>query len=84
MGAPHHPAERRQAAINDYHTSGESLLTVSKRHGVSKAALSAWIRPGHKRRVRKTPWTEAELAYVGGWEVIGGIKRPLFPEQRSA
>lgn len=78
------PDHIRDAAIADYKASGQSLLIVSRRHGVSKAALSSWIKPGHTKRVRKSPWSDAELAYIGGWQVVGGVSRPLLPERRSA
>lgn len=78
------PDDIRTAAIADYQASGESLLIVSRRHGISKAALAAWINPNHVKRQRGHRWTEDELAYIGGWEVRGGVRHPLLPEQRSA
>jgi transposase-like protein len=77
----------RAAAIADYRASGESLLIVSRRHGVSKTALASWVNP----KSRQYRPTSEELAYVGtagfdprAWEVRGGVHYPLFPERRSA
>lgn len=50
---------------------------------MSKAALAAWVNPASKKPVRNRSWTEEEIAYRGGWERIGGVLRPLYPEQRT-
>lgn len=78
------PARVRQAAVDDYRTSGDTYAIVAARHGVSRGALHSWVNPnGGRKRNRKT-WDEAEVAYVGGWENRGGVLYPLFPERRSA
>ena len=78
---PHHI---RQAAIDDYTNSGDSYATVAARHGISRSILHAWVNPeGVKKRGPRT-WADHEVAYRGGWEVRGGILRPLLPERRTA
>lgn len=78
------PDHVRQAAVDDWHATKDPYHVVAARHGVSRSVLHAWVNPeGVKKRKPKT-WAEDELAYIGGWEVRGGILFPLFPERRSA
>ena len=66
------PNHIRDAAIADYHTSGDTLEVVAARHNVGRSTLGKWVRGGR------------DLGYYGGWEIIGLVKRPLFPERGSA
>lgn len=74
MAAPRHSEDVQIAAVEDYYTSGDRLKDVAARHGVGLSTLSKWIRRDDG----------TELAYRGGWENVGGVMRPLFPERRSA
>lgn len=68
------PGEVRDAAVADYYASGDSIATVAGRHSIPRSTLGGWVKRG-----------EADaLAYVGGWEVRGGVRYPLLPERRSA
>ena len=78
------PPSTRAEAVADYRASGDPYHVVAKRHGVSRSTLYGWVN-GSKHTPR-TPreWTDAEVGYYGGWEVVGGVSRPLLPERRSA
>lgn len=81
MSSRRHVSEdRRAAAVADYHTSGDPYAVVASRHGVSRSALHSWVNPDGVGSID----TVEDLAYHGGWEVRGGVQRPLFPERRSA
>lgn len=67
------PDEVRDAAIADFMSGTEMVKTVAARHGIPRSTLSQWLRRAQE-----------DLAYVGGWEVRGGIQRPKMPERRSA
>lgn len=67
------PTHIRDAAIADYHNSGDTLAVVAERHGVSKSRLGAWIKPGHGRRKRNDAWTEADIALADGRWVRDGL-----------
>ena len=66
------PAHIRDAAIADYHTSGDTLEVVAARHNVGRSTPGTWTRD------------TSDIAYYGGWAVVRGVQRPLMPEQRSA
>ena len=70
----HHADHIRAAAIADYINSGDTIAQVAARHGIGRATVGYWVRG-----VRRD-----ELAYVGGWEIRGGVRYPLLPERRSA
>lgn len=74
VNTPRHPEDIRQAAVEDYRTSGDTLNDVAARHAVGLSTLGKWVRQDDG----------TELAYRGGWENVGGIMRPLFPERRGA
>jgi transposase len=74
MSRRHYTPEFRDAAVAEYRNTGDSISIVATRLGISRCALTDWISAADG----------PELAYVGGWEVRGGIKVPLFPERRSA
>jgi len=65
--------EVRAAAIADYRESGDTIAIVAARHGVGRSTLGSWVNA-----------CGDDIAYVGGWEVRGGVRYPLFPEARSA
>lgn len=73
-GTPY-PLAVRAAAVADYRESGDTIAHVAARHGVARATLGKWVT---------VSGDDKSLAYVGGWEVRGLVKRPLFPEPRSA
>lgn len=69
----HHPPALRQAAVADYYASpDDTIADVAARHGIPRATLGGWV---NRRR---------DLAYVGAWEVRGGVSYPLLPERRKA
>lgn len=84
MSARHHTPATRAAAITDYKTSGDSMKAVAERHGISRSCLHAWIHGTPHNSTRDREWTDADLAYRGGWMPVGLIQRPLLPERRSA
>lgn len=69
-----HTAETQAAAIADLYASGDTVKDVAERHGVGRSTLSKWVAKDEQRGI----------AYSGGWENVGGVMRPLFPERRSA
>lgn len=74
----------RAAAVADYRATGDPYYIVAARHGVSRSALHCWVNPNPRKPRGPFTWTEEEVAYVGGWELRGGVRYPLAPEQRSA
>ena len=74
MSGRPHSLDVRLAAVADYRESGDIIAVVAARHGVARATLGTWVNSVG----------DDSLAYVGGWEVRGGIQCPLFPEERSA
>lgn len=70
------PDDIRQAAIDDYLATGDPYHAVAARHGVSRAALHAWVNPnGGKKRTAKA-WGADEIALTGGqWVVVRGVRR---------
>lgn len=84
MSARHHTPAKRAAAIADYQTSGDSMKAVAERHGISRSCLHAWVHGTPHNTTRDREWTDADLAYVGGWHNDRGVMRPLYPERRSA
>lgn len=73
MGSPTVPAAVIAAAVEDYHTSGDNKTAVAARHGISRTRLAKELKDASDG-----------IAYIGGWETVGGIQRPLFPERRTA
>lgn len=76
------PDHVRNAAVEDYKTSGDNIAKVAARHNVPRSTLGHWVK--HYRPAD-------ELAYCGttgfdhrAWEMRGGILHPLFPERRTA
>ena len=67
------PNHIRDAAIADYHTSGDTLEVVAARHNIGRSTLGKWVKDSD----------HDELAYVGGWEIRGGILHPLLPGRRA-
>ena len=84
MTTRHHSPDARQAAIDDYRTSGDTYATVAARHHMTKSYLHELVNPRKNTRGGRFTWAEDEIAYQGGWEIRGGISYPLLPEQRSA
>lgn len=72
MNARFHANARREAAVADYYASNDTAAEVAARHGIPRSTFHGWV--GEKRD---------ELAYSGGWEVRGGVSRPLLPERRK-
>lgn len=77
-------AEARAAAVADYRATGDPYYVVGARHNVSRSALHSWCNPHPDKPRGPFTWPEDEVAYVGGWEVRGGVRYPLAPERRSA
>ena len=69
----HHADHIRAAAIADYINSGDTIAQVAARHGIGRSTFGCWVNG-----------LRDELAYVGGWEIRGGVLYPLLPERRSA
>lgn len=65
MNPRHITPERRAAAVADYRTSGDTYAAVSKRHGVSAAALNSWVN-GMTNRPRKN-YAECDGLTDGRW-----------------
>ena len=65
----------RALAVADYHQTRDTYAAVAARHGVSRAALHAWVNP--KKREPRGPksWTEAEIALEGGRWVLDPVAR---------
>lgn len=78
------PDHIRQHAIHDYLTSGDTYAVVAARNNVSRSTLHAWVNPDGIKKRKPKSWGADELAYMGGWEIRGGIKYPLAPERRTA
>jgi transposase-like protein len=68
-----HSTDKRQAAVDDFLTTGDTIAAVAARHGVARSTLGTWVSG-----------LRSELAYMGGYELRGGVWHPLFPERRSA
>jgi hypothetical protein len=75
MTRRYHSDAARQAAVDDFYASGDDRSVVAARHGVARSTFSAWVAG---------PTDDDDLAYVGGWELRGGVRYPLFPERRTA
>lgn len=69
------PDDIRQAAVEDYKTSGDPYAVVAARHGISKSRLNALVRgPGAKRKPRT--WGADEIGLTGGrWVNVRGVMR---------
>lgn len=70
-------AAATKAAVLADVAAGMSPRLAAAKHGVGESTAYRWIRGGIN-------WRAAEYAYVGGWELRGGVRYPLLPEQRSA
>lgn len=68
-----HAQELRAAAVADFLETDDTIAQVAARHGVARSTLGTWVAG-----------MRDELAYVGGWEIRGGVRYPLAPERRSA
>ena len=67
-----HAQELRAAAVADFLETDDTIAQVAARHGVARSTLGTWVSG-----------LRSELAYVGGWEIRGGVRYPLAPERRT-
>lgn len=73
-------APTRRAVVADY-ANGLPMRDITQQHGVSATAVLAWAKAAgvEIRKVGYRPACEEPIAYEGGWELIGGVHRPLAP-----
>ena len=70
------PDAVRQAAVDDYRTSGDSYADVAARHGVSRGALHSWVNPTEPKKREPKTWAADELALTAGrWVNVRGVMR---------
>lgn len=56
--------DQRRAAVDDYNASGDTMTAVARRHGVSRNALTDWVR------------AEEGVGLTGGrWVNVRGVMR---------
>jgi transposase-like protein len=73
-------AATRRAVVADY-ANGLPMRDITQHHGVSATAVLAWAKTAGVE-IRKPGYRSATgepIAYEGGWELIGGVHRPLAP-----
>lgn len=73
------PSTTRTAAIDDF-LDGMQIADISKKHGVARSTISAWLAQdgvGIEDRVGESPGV-----YEGGWVMRGGILHPAKPARR--
>ena len=74
MSRRHVPPAVREAAIHDYYANPDTTAAdIAARYGIARSTFSGWVTG-----------TRDDIAYVGGWEIRGGIRHPLAPERRTA
>lgn len=89
-GSRKRPTPETIAAIVADYAAGMSTPAVAKKWGVGTASAHRFVKAAGVNRSRTNAAAnaaralEVELAYSGGWYVRGGVRYPLFPEQRSA
>lgn len=69
----------RRAALEDFLT-GMSIARVCQKHGVGRSTISSWLDQeglGAEDREGESP-----SVYDGGWELVGGVRRPLKPARK--
>ena len=70
-------AAKKTAAINDF-LDGMSIARVAQKHGISRSAISSWLDKAGLGAENRDDG-ESPNIYSGGWELVGGVRRPLAP-----
>lgn len=59
----------RIAAINDYHTSGDTASAVAARHGIPRSTFAKWVRGDRAEKIALTGgrWVMDQRRRVQVW-----------------